>query len=295
MNIVEWLIFMIVLLIPAIIVSAEEDKKLPPLHHVVDVPVPEEMEVPEEFPLSNDGRIVCKTCHGIGNIDELPFDQVDKSADDFHRGGPYRRLTDLCYRCHDKREYRPPNIHILLDEQGEYDQKACEYCHLEAPDPKQKDILRDALEFRLPPEKLCYGCHLKTPHLNALNHQAEPDREMLKRIDRAERKHGVILPLDLDSTITCVTCHATHQHGLIDPQRPAGRQVADTDLEEGITYRDHPWNQVFREDKRERLAALAEERGETHTLSYQRIENEVLLRLPAKDGTLCMACHEFNR
>jgi len=27
---------------------------------------------------------------------------------------------------------------------------------------------------------------------------------------------------------------------------------------------------------------------------YQRLKNEVLLRLPAKDGTLCLSCHEFE-
>ena len=272
-----------------------EREKLPPLHHVVDVAVPDGMSVPEAFPLSADGHIVCKTCHGIEGIEELPFDEVDRDAPEFHRGGPYRRLTDFCYRCHDEQAYRRPNIHELLDEQGGYDEKACEYCHRKAPDPKQVEIRPDDLKLRLPSRKLCYGCHLKTPHLNALNHQVEPDEEMRKRIEQAERAHGVILPLDPDGRITCVTCHTPHPRGVIDPERPAGKQVADTDLEEGITYREHPWDAVFREDKRERLARMAEEVGTRYTLTYRRLVKEVLLRLPAKDGTLCLACHEFER
>jgi len=282
------------LLLLAFSVAAEQ-RKLPPLHHVVEVRVPEGMEVPKEFPLSAGGRIVCKTCHGIGDIEELPLDQVDRDAPEFHRGGPYRRLTDFCYRCHDKRDYSRPNIHKLLDDRGEYDEKACEYCHRKVPDPQQETIRFEDLAFRLPPRKLCYGCHLKTPHLNALGHQTEPDEEMRRRIGRAEREHGVILPLDGEGRIMCATCHTPHPYGLIDPRRPAGRQVADTDLDEGVTYRDHPWNTVFQADKRERLEKLARDGGEMPVLSYRRLEKEVLLRLPARDGTLCMACHEFER
>ncbi len=275
--------------------AAGTDEQLPPLHHPVEVEIPDGMEIPDTFPLSADGRLDCKTCHGIEGIGELPFDELDREAPDFHRGGPYRRLTDFCYRCHDRREYSRSNIHKLLDERGEYDEEACRQCHLEVPDPGEENIVRSELKFRLPPQRLCYGCHLRAPHLNALDHQVKPDEEMRERIGRAERGLGVILPLDGDGKIMCATCHTAHQRGLIDPQWPAGRQVADTDLDEGVTYREHVWNRVFQADKRERLEVLAGEEGAAPVLSYRRIEKEVLIRLPAKDGTLCLVCHEFER
>jgi len=288
-----WVIGMLLLASPPAFAAGAGEKELPPLHHVVEVAVPDGMTIPEAFPLSDDGRIVCKTCHGIEGIGERPFDEVDRDAPEFHRGGPYRRLLDFCLRCHDAKAYDRPNIHKLLDDEGGYDEEACRYCHREVPDPA-REIPFAELRFRLPPQKLCYGCHLKTPHLNALNHQVEPDREMRERIERAERELGVILPLAGDGTIMCATCHAPHQYGLIDPQRPAGRQVADADLDTGVTYREHPWDRVFRADKRARLDALAREDGERPTLEYRRLESEVLLRLPAKDGTLCMACHRLE-
>ena len=272
----------------------EQQIEMPPLHHVVKVKPPESMNTPKEFPLNSDGEIDCKTCHGIKNISKIPIKQIDKKADDFHRGGPYKELTDFCQNCHKKKGYERPNIHKLLDVKGEFDKKDCEYCHKKAPDLKQ-EIKRKKLAFRLPPQKICFGCHLKTPHLNAFNHLVKPDEKMRQRIRAAEKTLKIILPLDDAGNVMCATCHATHQPGLIDRKKPAGRQVADTDLDTGVTYIEHPWNKVFQLDKKRRLEKLAKESGGAEALGYQRIKAEVLLRASAKDGTLCQACHEFDR
>jgi len=53
-------------------------------------------------------------------------------------------------------------------------------------------------------------------------------------------------------------------------------------------YHDNYWNRVYQADKKERLQELG------LNLSYQKLTKEVLLRLPAKDGTLCRACHKFK-
>ncbi len=294
-------IFLCLILFIPFVANGEEEQKgeerkieMPPLHHIVKVKPPEGMQVPKKFPLNDRGEIDCKTCHGIKDIATTPVDQVDKKADNFHRGGPYKALSDFCHHCHKKKGYERPNIHKLLDDKGEIDEKDCEYCHKEAPDLK-KEIKRDELEFRLPPQKLCFGCHLKTPHLNALNHQVKPDKKMRQHMRAAEKKLKIILPLDEDGKVMCATCHAPHQLGVIDKNKPAGRQVADTDLDKGVSYVEHPWGRVFQLDKKARLDVLAEQDGTVHTLSYQRIKTEVLLRLSAKDGSLCQACHEFDK
>jgi hypothetical protein len=81
---------------------------------------------------------------------------------------------------------------------------------------------------------------------------------------------------------------------LIDKSQPAGKQVEDAPLKEGVSYQPHPWSTIFAEDKKERLKELAEASGQTLSLEYQRIKTEVLLRLTAKNGELCLACHKFK-
>ena len=275
-------------------VVKEKKIELPPMHHLVNIKPPKAMKISDKLPLNDKGEIDCKTCHGIKDIEKTAIDKVDKKADDFHRGGPYKKLTEFCYLCHEKKDYQRANIHNLLDDKNEYDKKDCEYCHKKVPDP-EKEIKRADLEFRLPPQKLCWGCHLKTPHFNALNHQAEADKEMRQRIKKSEKKHKIILPLDADNKVMCATCHPAHEPGVIAKDKPAGRQVADVEVEKGVSYKDHSWNTVFLADKKSRLKKLAEQSGKSHSLKYQRLQDEVLLRLSAKDGTLCLACHEFEK
>jgi len=149
------------------------------------------------------------------------------------------------------------------------------------------------LKLRLPPETICLGCHLKTPHLNALNHLQKPDKEMRRRMQVAERKLGIVLPLDQQGRIMCTTCHSPHERGLIAETKPAGKQVAG-DLKEGVVYEDHPWDSVYRADKQARLEKLPDNATPVN-LHYRRLRSEVLLRLSAKDGSLCLACHAFEK
>lgn len=284
-------LFWLMLVITGVAVSDEQ--QMPPMHHLVKVKPSDQITLPEQFPLNDQGQIDCQTCHGLEDIENTPIEEVDTDADDFFREGPYRKLVDFCQRCHTDEQYRPPNIHQLLDSDGNYDEKACEYCHQQAPDP-EKPAAEQEINLRLPPEVICLGCHLKTPHLNALNHLVEPDEEMLRRIERSEQELGIILPLDAQGRVMCPTCHNPHQPGVIDERKPAGRQVADSGLDEGVSYQDHPWNRVFSEDKQQRLQQLSQRIGQAFTLEYRRIKTEVLLRLPAKDGSLCLACHVFG-
>lgn len=151
------------------------------------------------------------------------------------------------------------------------------------------------MKLRLPAETLCFGCHLKTPHLNAVEHQgAKPKPEMKKHMLDKAREKAIILPLSEDGHVTCISCHSPHPEGVMQEGNLAGAQVS-ADVEKGVTYEDHSWNAVFRADKQQRLEDWAMQSGEHHELDYRRLKTEVLLRLPAKDGSLCLSCHAFER
>jgi hypothetical protein len=252
------------------------------------------MDIPPELSLGFHGELVCDTCHGIEDLKQIPLDAVDVDAPDFLNLGPYQDLTDFCYHCHEEKEHERYNLHIMLDEQGDIDDRGCIYCHRETPDPNMDEQVTE-MRFRLPKEKLCYGCHLKTPHLNALNHQTEPSEEMRLVMRQAEKKHGVKLLLDDKGKVACITCHSPHQSGVIDPSKAAGRVVEDQPIEDGIAYSRTAWSRVFAKDKNQRLQDLKVRQQRQSALpEYRRVEREILLRLSAKDGTLCLACHEFE-
>ncbi|MCK5889256.1 MAG: hypothetical protein KAG19_04880 [Methylococcales bacterium] len=273
----------------------EEKLELPPFHHVVGVKPSEGREIDEKLKLGDEGELVCTTCHGLKDIDKKKVEDVDSTDKDFLHGGPYRPLTNFCYRCHNEKSNTRENIHILLDEDGEIKKKQCEYCHEEVPDRDAKLEIKD-LKLRIPVEKLCFGCHLKDPHFNSVEHQVEPAEEgMIKHLKEMRKKQNIFIPLSEKGEVMCVSCHTPHQRGVIDVNKPAGKQVKIDDLKEGVTYKKHPWGEVFEADKADRMKALNKDFKTDFKVSYQRIEHEALLRLPAKNGELCLSCHTFDQ
>lgn len=279
-------------------------------HHIVEITIPDSITLPDSFPLNSRNQLTCTTCHDdhkLSNWDsstnELP-EGLDTEADRFIREGPYESMSEFCYRCHDKQSNQRNNLHIMLDDQGEIIEKQCTYCHEEVPDFDKKvpdrveaansNIEQNKLSLRLPADKLCYGCHLKTPHLNAALHQVKTNNAMRERIKAYSAEHEIMIPLGSGGEVRCTSCHSPHQKGVLDINSPAGKQTGDGDLIKGIQYKDHPWAKIIAKDKQQRLAEMASQSKTNPTFKYQRIEHEVLLRLPAKDGTLCLVCHQFD-
>jgi len=246
-------------------VFAGDGPTLPPLHHLVGVQASDAIHIPDTFKLGDKQELICATCHGLKDIDKTPVDEVDTESTDFLVGGGYRKITGFCYRCHEEKNTQRDNIHLMLDEHGEIKKKQCEYCHEEVPDREKVKSLKDA-KLRLPLTTICLGCHLKDPHFNAVE----------------------------QNEVVCVSCHSPHQYGVIDPNKPAGKQVKTEDLDAGVDYKPHLWNTVVTADKADRLAEFNQHHNMNVAFSYQRIVQETLIRLPAKDGQLCLVCHDFK-
>lgn len=274
--------------------SYKQSKRLPDLHHAVDVKLLDTMQPPEAFKLK-DHTIACDTCHGLKDMADIPYDKVDKKSADFLNGGPYPDIQSFCFNCHDKKASERENIHILLDETKAIKKKNCLFCHQEIHEKRDQKRDKSELKLRLPPEKLCLGCHLKSPHLNAIEHQdAKPKPEMKKYMDKQAQDKNIFLPLAENGHVTCISCHSPHQKGVLESENIAGNQI-EGDIKKGITYKAHSWDQVFKNDKQDRLMLWELTHHERINIGYERIEQEVLLRLPAKDGSLCLTCHQFDR
>ena len=58
--------------------SYKQSKRLPDLHHAVDIEILQAMQPPPEFELKDGKFLQCKTCHGLERMDEIQYDKVNK-------------------------------------------------------------------------------------------------------------------------------------------------------------------------------------------------------------------------
>ncbi len=265
-------------------------------HHVIGIEPSKDISIPNEWPL-NAKKLDCVSCHTNKDISNIQQEQIDTDKGDFLRGGPYPNLQTFCQNCHKNDDYQARNIHLMLDRNGEIKKQNCLYCHDKLPerdDEKRSELPeKEQAKLRIPKETICFGCHLKTPHLNALEHQVKVDEKMLEHIKESQQSKQITLPLGDKNEVLCISCHSPHQRGVLAVESPLGKQVNNTDLTRGVHYQDHPWNDIVQRDKRDRLNKVAPELAQD--FKYQQIKHEVLLRLPAKNGELCLACHTFSR
>jgi len=196
--------------------------------HPVGIEPSEEKKkrLPNDFPLQ-DGKIDCITCHDI-------FDQCRDSGSEgmftdesrlFLRGGPYKDLNKLCYKCHNEIKFKKYNPHKQLNANGDIVGLKCLYCHKEIPDVNQAGYDDITLIGNL--DMLCDRCHNKVGEQSLhASHMRKPSAKVFASIKQLENKFGIILPLNDDGKITCVTCHNPHQKGVI-PAEKAGAKGAD--------------------------------------------------------------------
>ncbi len=201
--------------------------------HPVGITLPPEKrkKIPADFPLE-DGTITCGTCHIL-----LLQCQADSSVKRFNgsflRVNPRPSRTAICFRCHNEARYRMMDPHNQIDHAGNIIKEKCLYCHKKLPDVDRATLdPRQGLEELVAPigelDVLCYRCHYKQVKLHPINanHLKKPPQRILNNIRRSERKLGIIMPLDTQGKITCVTCHNPHERGVIQ-QGKAGAGGAD--------------------------------------------------------------------
>ena len=190
--------------------------------HPVDLKPSEDLKprIPPGLPLQ-DGKVTCATCHNIViQCSDRPTEKVFLKENKFLRGAPFQDRTELCFKCHDKAQYRKYNPHRQLNTNNQIIEAQCLYCHNEVPDENRANY--EDVKLLANPELICLGCHSRiTANLWHTRHLRKPPREILKRIEELQNRYHIILPLDPDGKIICSTCHNPHQKGVI-PDKRAG-------------------------------------------------------------------------
>ena len=192
--------------------------------HPVDITPSDEIKtkIPAGLPLKG-GEITCSTCHDLYlQCRESP---VKLSS---VRGAPYTKRTDFCFKCHDEKDYVRLNPHNQIDQNGAILTEKCLYCHLSTPD--EKTAVFGDIRLVGTVDELCRKCHvISGNHSGNYKHFVKPKPKTLAIMKASVDKYGIILPLDDDGKLTCVTCHNPHQKGVIPPDRP-GAKGADSKL-----------------------------------------------------------------
>jgi len=204
--------------------------------HPVDIVPPEgdSIRVPAELPIY-EGKITCRTCHDVymqcKAQPSLQFENIN-----FLRGAPYKKIIDLCFRCHNIEVYKKTNPHEQLDEEGNIVKERCLYCHQSLPDPDSVSGIEE-VTFKTDTSTFCAACHGEEEALHPAkaNHILIPPQEMLTAIEASEKKFGVILPL-FKGELFCGTCHNPHDKGIIKREEASRGSEAEQRLRLDRSY-----------------------------------------------------------
>jgi hypothetical protein len=170
--------------------------------------------VPPELPLQG-GKMTCLTCHDIHL--QCTKRLVNRNS---LRGAPYSNRTDFCFRCHEKERFVRLDPHRQFTPSGDLIVEKCLYCHSRKPD-ESRDLYKD-VDLIGEIEVLCQRCHMiRGNHAGNFNHMIKPSEKMMTAMKRIEQTFNIILPLDNQGKMTCVTCHNPHDKGLIPPEKPS--------------------------------------------------------------------------
>ncbi len=140
------------------------------------------------------------------------------------------------------------NPHEQVNDEGEVLWGVCLVCHKGVPDlsmDRQGDIeLRVGGEYK----ELCYKCHTIKNHpatkdtiggamsfIYATDHLVEPTKIISLNMRLALKEVNTILPLDPETgKVTCVTCHNSHEKGVLKGRNDWGADSVRRLRSEGL-------------------------------------------------------------
>jgi hypothetical protein len=194
--------------------------------HPVEIELSPEKKasIPAEFPLTNN-RITCDTCHNMALQCEPKY-ELRHHNKAFLRTDSSLGRTFLCFQCHTKEKFKMFDPHKQLDESGAINEESCLYCHRIRPDEQHATLESkkngvDTVHLVGDLEVLCLRCHNKKvgPHPLNINHLVKPSEKVSSRMHWSERNLWIVLFLNNEGKITCITCHNPHERGVIPTEK----------------------------------------------------------------------------
>lgn len=192
--------------------------------HRADVLPSKNVSIPKTFPLSDDGRIQCSTCHtphALASEAGFEIEIFLRTTD---------RESNLCRTCHRDKEGGPEHgnhpIAVSFEKQpaeivkhgGQFgnamsNEIICETCHLAHGG---FSVNRLVLPVDSPDQHpvLCETCHSKTPGLNEdvsknrFSHSVDFKTENFQIPKQWESGREIVL--GSKGELLCITCHSTH-------------------------------------------------------------------------------------
>jgi hypothetical protein len=202
--------------------------------HPVEIKLsPEKMAtIPAEFPLTDD-KITCDTCHNMV-LQCRPQYSLRHHNKAFLRTNSALGRTYLCFQCHEEKQFKMFDPHKQLDESGAINEESCLYCHETKPDEQHatlasRKIGEDSIHLVGDLEVLCLRCHNDKEGRHPLNkdHLVKPSEKVMKRMHWSERNLWILLPLNNEGKVTCITCHNPHERGVIPGEKAASAGASE--------------------------------------------------------------------
>ena len=188
--------------------------------------------IPAELPLT-DNKITCNTCHNMALQCNPRYGQRSHNKS-FLRTNPSYGRTFLCFQCHEEDQYKMFDPHIQMTESGTINEESCLYCHVTMPDVEKATLEsqkngKDTIHLVGNLEVICLRCHDDKAGSHPLNknHRVKPSDKVIKRMHWSERNLWILLPLNDEGKITCITCHNPHERGVIPTEKAAAAGASE--------------------------------------------------------------------
>jgi len=251
--------------------------------HRINKEPPRQMKIPEIFPLDENGRVQCSTCHTAHGVQGGP----DSEETIFMRTS--NKDSSMCRMCHPtadggvaagnhpagivKREVPEKLVSLGAAAGRKKNQIVCETCHTAHGSPYESMLIRSSGN-----STLCLDCHgdknIFTPDgnrkpfhaINVAVQKAKIPEELLKRGAK----------LGSQGVVTCQTCHKVHSN------KTGGQNLLVTKEEKSaLCLTCHADKQYLADTKHNLMRSAPGERN---------LEGQTVA-----EGGVCSACHLVHK